>query len=151
MPTSSRFAVAVHVLALLARAGGEPLKSEQIARSVNTNAVVIRRVLCALARAGLVASQTGAAGGTRLARPADEITLREVYRAVEPRVIFAMHRRRPDPRCPVGGGIAGVLDQILAEVDVAVDEALGRRTVEGVVEAVGPCAAPRRRRKVNRG
>ena len=97
MPTSSRFAVAVHVLTLLAWAGDEPLKSDYIAGSVNTNPVVIRRILCALAHAGLVTSQTGAAGGTRLARKAAEITLTEVYRAVEPRAIFALHRR---PRMP---------------------------------------------------
>jgi Rrf2 family protein len=145
MPTSSRFAVAVHVLALLARAGGEPLKSERIAVSVNTNPVVIRRVLCALARAGLVASQTGAAGGTRLARPPREITLREVYRAVEPRVIFALHRRRPNRRCPVGGGIKEVLADILAEADAAVDGALERKTIETVLESLRPCG-PRGRR-----
>ncbi|HEX8852924.1 MAG TPA: Rrf2 family transcriptional regulator, partial [Pyrinomonadaceae bacterium] len=82
MSANSRFAVAVHALTLLAWAGEEPVKSEYLACSVNTNPVVIRRILCALARAGLVTSQTGASGGSRLARPAAEITLREVYRAV---------------------------------------------------------------------
>lgn len=145
MPTSSRFAVAVHVLALLARSGDEPLKSERIAGSVNTNPVVIRRVLCALARAGLVASQTGAAGGTRLARAPREITLREVYRAVEPRVIFALHRRRPNPRCPVGVGIKEVLADILAEVDAEVDAALEMKTIETVLRSLKRCRARGRR------
>lgn len=146
MPTSSRFAVAVHVLALLARAGDEPLKSEQVASSVNTNAVVIRRVLCALARAGLVASQTGASGGTRLARPPREITLREVYRAVEPRVIFAPHRQTPNQKCPVGMHIEAILQNVLADVDGAVDAALGQTTIEAVVRAVKPRAASRGRK-----
>lgn len=138
MPTSSRFAVAVHVLALMARAGGEPLKSEAVAASVNTNAVVIRRVLCALARAGIVASQTGAAGGTRLARRPDEITLRDVYRAVEPREFFAPHRQPPNPKCPVGVNIEGVLAEILAGVDSAVDQALGRTTIENILRMLKP-------------
>ena len=146
MPTSSRFAVAVHVLALLARACDEPCKSEQLASSVNTNPVVIRRVLCSLARAGLVTSQTGASGGTRLARPAREITLSEVYRAVEPRVIFAPHRQPPNPKCPVGVNIEAVLQNVLAEVDGAVDAALGQLTVEGVAEAVKPRARARKRK-----
>lgn len=140
MPTSSRFAVAVHVLALMARAGEEPLKSEAVAGSVNTNAVVIRRIMCALARAGLVTTQTGAAGGSRLARPPAEITLREVYRAVEPREFFALHRQRPNPRCPVGVGIESVLAGVLAEVDAAVDDALGRRTVESILRLLRPGA-----------
>ena len=147
MPASSRFAVAVHVLTLLAWAGDEPLKSDYVARSVNTNPVVIRRILCALARAGLVVSQTGATGGTRLARPPREITLREVYRAVEPREIFTLHRQRPDPRCPVGMNIEGSLGGVLSEVDAAVDRVLGRLTVESVLQSLKPCATARRARR----
>lgn len=144
MPTSSRFAVAVHVLTLLAWAGDEPLKSDYVAGSVNTNPVVIRRILCALARAGLVTSQTGAAGGTRLARPAAEITLSEVYRAVEPREIFALHRRPPDPECPVGMNIETVLHGLQSEIDNAVDAALGRTTVANLVRSVKrPCRVPK--------
>lgn len=147
MPASSRFAVAVHVLTLLAWAGDEPLKSGYVARSVNTNPVVIRRILCALARAGMVVSQTGAAGGTRLARRPDQITLRQVYRAVEPREIFMLHRQRPDPRCPVGMNIEGSLGEVLSAVDAAVDKVLGRLTVESVLQSVKPCAPSRAARR----
>ena len=139
MATSSRFSVAVHVLTLLAWAGDESLKSEQIACSVNTNAVVIRRILCQLAKAGLVASQTGAAGGSRLARPAAEITLREVYRAVEGRDIFALHRQPPNKRCRVGAEIGGVLECVQVAVDEAVNQALGRITLEEVLRSVRAC------------
>lgn len=147
MPASSRFAVAVHVLTLLAWAGDEPLKSEQVAASVNTNPVVIRRILCALARSGLVVSQTGAAGGTRLARPPRDITLRDIYRAVEPREIFMMHRQPPGRHCPVGVNMGPALVNILAEVDGAVDRVLGRMTVEGILQSVKPCVGGARRRK----
>jgi len=74
MSTSSRFAVAVHVLTLMAWADDEPLKSEQVAESVNTNAVVIRRMLCELAESKLVVSQSGAMGGSKLARGPEQIT-----------------------------------------------------------------------------
>lgn len=146
MPTSSRFAVAVHVLALMALAGDESLKSEQVARSVNTNAVVIRRVLCALARAGLVTSQTGAAGGSRLARAAGEISLREVFRAVEGQDIFALHRRQPNKRCVVGMNIENVLAAVLDEVDGAVDKVLGKMTVESVLHSFQSCEGKREAR-----
>ena len=56
MSTSSRFAVAVHILTLMAWSEDEPLKSEQVAESVNTNPVVIRRMLCELSEANLVVS-----------------------------------------------------------------------------------------------
>ncbi len=138
MSANSRFAVAVHVMTLLAWADEESLKSDYVACSVNTNPVVIRRILCALSRAGLVTSQTGAAGGSRLARPASEITLREVYRAVEPREIFSMHRQRPNQECPVGMNIEGVLEGLLSEVDAAVDGVLAGKTVANLVEALRP-------------
>jgi hypothetical protein len=59
MSTNSRFAVAVHVMSLMAWSGEEPLKSDQVADSVNTNPVVIRRMLLELAEAGLVGFADG--------------------------------------------------------------------------------------------
>ena len=140
MPASSRFAVAVHTLTLLASKGGVPLKSEQIAASVNTNAVVIRRILCALASAGLVASQTGAAGGTRLARPPARITLLDVRRALdEEGGAFSLHRRAPDRRCAVGMSIGRALEDVLREVDSAVERVLDRVTIEDVLGKIRAC------------
>ena len=92
MTISSRFAVAVHILTLLETGRGEPLTSEYMAGSVNTNPSVVRRILTLLARAGLTRARMGAGGGTVLARPAGEITLRDVYRAVEcEERLFSLH------------------------------------------------------------
>lgn len=144
MSTSSRFAVAVHILTLMAWAGDEPLKSEEIACSVNTNPVVIRRILCALGRAGLVTSQTGAAGGSRLARPASEVSLRDVYRAVEGQDIFSLHRQQPNQNCRVGMNIEGVLGDVLEDVGGAVEQVLGGVTIKNVWDSVQTRAAKKR-------
>jgi Rrf2 family protein len=141
--SSSRFAVAVHVLALLAGAGDEPVKSSRVAASVNTNPVVIRRILCALGRARLVTSQPGSTGGSRLARPAAHITLGDIYRAVEGGDSFTLHRRRPSQRCVVGANIEEVLGGILRETNAAVEQALARTTLADIVARMQPCA-PRR-------
>jgi Rrf2 family protein len=146
MPSSSRFAVAIHVLTLMARAGDEPLKSEQVASSVNTNPVVIRRILQALARARLVTSQTGAAGGSRLAHAPGKITLLDVYRAVEAGDIFSLHRQPPDQRCFVGMNIETVLGGVLEEVSTAVERVLAEITIENVLERLQPCRPARRRK-----
>jgi Rrf2 family protein len=148
MSESSRFAVAVHALTLLAWEGGEPLKSEQIAASVNTNPVVIRRILCALSNAGLVTTQTGAAGGSRLARPPAAITLLDVRRAVECRPAFALHRRRPDRRCAVGANIRPALEAVLEETERATGRVLAGVTIADIVRKVRACA--RRRGGVGR-
>ena len=82
MAANSQFSMAVHVLSMLARSKDENLKSDEIAGSVNTNAVVIRRLLGQLGHANLVISQTGANGGTRLARCPNEINLWDIYKAI---------------------------------------------------------------------
>lgn len=141
MSTSSRFAVAVHVLSLMAWSEDEPLKSDQVADSVNTNPVVIRRMLCELAQNKLVISQTGAMGGSRLARRPEEITLLDVYRAVECRGVFSLHRQHPSRCCPVGVNIETVLGQVLEEVDSAVEKVLARITIRDVVGRLKPCVS----------
>lgn len=141
MSTSSRFAVAVHVLSLMAWADDEPLKSEQVADSVNTNAVVIRRMLCELAESKLVVSQTGAMGGTRLAREPEQITLLDIYQAVESRGVFSLHRHPPNRDCPVGVNIGPVLNEVLDEVDAAVEKVLANITIKDVVSRLKPCVS----------
>ncbi|HEY0323766.1 MAG TPA: Rrf2 family transcriptional regulator [Pyrinomonadaceae bacterium] len=144
MPANSRFAIAVHILTLMARAGDKPLKSDEVACSVNTNAVVIRRILCALSKAGLVISQTGAAGGSRLALEARQITLLEVYRAVDAGDIFALHPQPPNARCPVGMNIEGALESILDEVEQGVERVLEKITIEKVLTSIEPRAHAKR-------
>ena len=139
MSTNSRFAVAVHVLTLMAWSDEEPLKSEQVADSVNTNPVVIRRMLCELADAGLVVSQTGSLGGSRLAGDPAETTLLDVYQALEYRGVFSLHRQPPSRDCPVGVNIETVLGEVLEEVDSAVEQVLARITIDDVVQRLRPC------------
>ena len=136
--STSRFAVAVHVLTLMAWSDDEPLKSDQIAVSVNTNPVVIRRMLCELAEDKLVVSQTGSTGGSRLARNPEQITLLDVYRAVESADVFSLHPKRPNQRCPVGSGIGTVLEEVRTEIDSAIEHVLGRITVGDVVLRLKP-------------
>ena len=141
MSTSSRFAVAVHVLSLMAWADDETLKSEQVADSVNTNAVVIRRMLCELAESKLVVSQTGAMGGSRLAREPEQITLLDIYQAVESRGVFSLHRHPPNRDCPVGVNIGPVLNEVLDEVDTAVEKVLANITIKDVDSRLKPCVS----------
>ena len=138
MSTSSRFAVAVHVLTLMAWSDEECLKSDQMAVSVNTNPVVIRRMLCELAEDKLVVSHTGSTGGSRLARNPQQITLLDVYRAVETADVFSLHPKRPDRSCPVGSSIGMVLKDVRTEVDSAIEHVLAGITIDDVVLRLKP-------------
>lgn len=140
MALSARFAVAVHTLGLLALAGGGPVSSERIAESVRTNAVTIRRLFQALGRAGLVTGQMGPNGGARLARPAAEISLAEVWRAVEVGDLFAYAASGGNPTCAVSCGVQPVLGEIFDHAEQALERALAGVTLATVVERVRGCA-----------
>jgi Rrf2 family protein len=128
--------MAVHVLSMLARSRDENLKSDDLAGSVNTNPVVIRRLLGQLNHAKLVISQTGANGGTRLARCPNEINLAEVYRAVSCGEVFALHAKGPNKDCPVGRNIEAVLCCLQKEIDKSIEEKLSRYSLQDIFEMV---------------
>ncbi len=136
MAANSQFSMAVHVLTLLARAGEGNVKSECLAGSVNTNAVVIRRLLSQLNAAGLVASQTGAFGGTRLTKQPEQIRLCDVFKAVSAGDVFALHSKAPNQDCPVGRNIEAILCNLQKEIDRSVGEKLGQYTLASVIDAI---------------
>lgn len=136
MSGNSRYTVAIHVLTLLAHSGPEPLTSEYIAGSVNTNPVVIRRVLACLRTSKLVVSQGGPGGGWRLVRSPRAITLRDVYRAVEGSTLFPLHSNTPNPRCPVGSTIQRALMGHFESAQLALEKDLQRITVADLVKEV---------------
>lgn len=153
MHHNSRFAVAIHVLALASgvRASHARLQvtSEQMAESVNTNPVVIRRILGSLREAQLVASQPGPGGGWRLTRAPEEISLRDVYRALEVEPLFALPRREPNADCVVGKGLPRVIGSCFQAAEAALEARLAEVTVADVIacaliaERSDPARAPR--------
>jgi Rrf2 family protein len=143
--TSSRFAVSLHILTLLESQDGQPVTSEYIAASANTNPGVVRRLLSMLHRAGLVTSQLGAGGGALLAKPASQIRLIDVYRAVEPGALFAMHRSPPNPNCPVGAHIQAALKTAMGRAEAAFEAELAETRLADIAKSVGARGKPRTR------
>ncbi|MGH2614666.1 MAG: RrF2 family transcriptional regulator [Thermomicrobiales bacterium] len=126
-----RFAVAVHALVLLARSP-ETVTSAFLAGSVNTDATCLRKVLATLARAGLVQAHEGRDGGYRLARPAAEITLAEVYQVVSGEPLLWPNPAAANPRCPISVAMGPALAEIAADAEAQFQEALARRTLADV-------------------
>lgn len=137
MAANSRLTIAVHVLtwmALAQRRGHDLLTSEQVAASVNTNPVIIRRSLGDLRRAGLVMVRRGAGAGWSLARSPEQITLLDVYGAVEQEPLFGMHHTEPNLLCPVGRGIRPALGHIYRDVEQALRQQLQGTSVADVLD-----------------
>jgi DNA-binding IscR family transcriptional regulator len=128
--------MAVHVLAVLAYKDGDRVTSEFLARSVNTNPVVIRRLLLALQHARLVETRKGAGFGSRLSRSAARINLGEVFRAVEQDEAFCLPPKRPNPACPVGHCIQAELERIFGSALKALEQDLTRTTLTDVLKTV---------------
>jgi Rrf2 family protein len=136
MAANSRLTIAAHALAWLAlaqRRGQEILTSEQVAASVNTNPVIIRRSLGDLRRAGLVNVRHGAGAGWSLARAPERITLLDVYDAVGHESLFGMHRTEPNLECPVGRGIRPALGEIYDRVERAARQELAETSIGDVL------------------
>ncbi len=98
-------------------------------------------MLCELAEAKLVVSQSGAMGGSKLAREPERITLLDIYQAVEMRGVFSLHRHPPNRHCPVGVNIGTVLNEVLDEVDSAVEGVLANIAIRDVVSRLKPCVS----------
>ncbi|WP_158596111.1 RrF2 family transcriptional regulator [Oleomonas cavernae] len=130
--SSSHFAVALHVLVLLGTEGDRPLNSDCLAASTGSHPVMIRRIVGQLREAGLVTAQRGREGGFRLSRPAAEITLGQVYQAIEEGEIFARHHN-PNPACTVGQRINGLLCPVFSDAKSAVIERLGQKNLAALI------------------
>ena len=141
---STRFAVAIHILLLLAcmrRAGAAMATSGVIAASVNTNPVVVRRLTGQLARAGLLRVRRGP-GGAELLREPGAITLADVWTAVTPRsgTLLPLHAC-PNQACPVGGAVHDVLHRSFADVERAMLATLALTSLADLVGAMPQPAA----------
>ncbi|TXK84949.1 Rrf2 family transcriptional regulator [Paenibacillus sp. N3.4] len=131
---SSRFSMAVHILSMITL---DPLYStgDRIARSINSNPVVIRRIMAQLKKAGYIETKAGVAGASLRVSP-ERLTLLNIYRAVESvegNQLFNFHKD-PDPNCSVGMNIESVLVPQLSHAQMAMEYELASVTLAQIVE-----------------
>ncbi|MFI5773372.1 RrF2 family transcriptional regulator [Streptomyces sp. NPDC051658] len=132
---SSRSAVAIHALTMLGR-WDHSLTSAEMAESLASNPVLVRRILGSLRDAGLVWSTEGRNGGWSLARPAREITLYDAYTAVEAGPILSRYPHPPSAECEVGRNMQKLLEVEFQDAERAMKERLGRTTIAHLVRQV---------------
>ncbi|MBI5201059.1 MAG: Rrf2 family transcriptional regulator [Elusimicrobia bacterium] len=135
MAANSRLAVAAHIVAVLASKRDEFVSSAYVAASVNTNAVVIRRILCALTKAGIVTGEKGKAGGSKLLRCPDEITLADLSKALGEEHLFAIHKNPANPKCRVSCHMKEALGKAFSRAEKAAEAQLREVTVSELLAA----------------
>jgi Rrf2 family protein len=130
MAVNTRFATGVHALLLLAAEPDVLQTSEDVARKLNTNPVVIRRVFSLLQQADLVESQKGPSGGSRLARSAKEISLADIYRALNPGDVL----HAASAQGSQSGKLNQVLHQVFRDAQKALEKELSQTSLSQLVK-----------------
>jgi Rrf2 family protein len=126
MTSNTRFSMAVHIMTALA-VMAEKMSSELLAQTVNTNPVVVRRILGDLNRAGLIRAERGKTGGFTLARAARDISLLDVYRAVmDEQGLMPLHENPENRRCPVSCKVRGTLATYLKKAQGVYERELAK-------------------------
>lgn len=132
MKRNSRLSLALHTLSHMAGDPGRMRTSADIAEHAGTNPVVVRRVLGRLREAGLLASEKGHAGGWRLARAPEAITLADVYLALDERLV-ASGEINDAPACSVEHALHERVSSVLEDVEQSLIERLGETSISEVL------------------
>src|SRR5499433_4523007 len=137
MATNTRLASAVHIMCFVACAGDAGTTSDEIAKSLKTNPVVVRKILKLLEREGLVALRQGRQGGVGLRHPPSRITLGQIYKAVESESGVFAKRSQVHDRCVVASAMKRSLGPIFNAANDAVEQALSKTSLAELVRGVG--------------
>ena len=132
MQISSRFTIALHIFTCVETFKNDyKITSDFLAGSINTNPVIIRKILTQLKNAGLITVTRGT-GGISPTRPLKEISFYDVYQAIEPVEngdLFNFHNS-PNPQCPVGKNIHALLDDKLKNIQLAMENEMKKYTLD---------------------
>ncbi|WP_417320421.1 Rrf2 family transcriptional regulator [Emcibacter sp.] len=135
----------LHVL-LHMSAQKAPVTSEVLAKAMETNPVVIRRILAGLRKQGYVRSEKGHGGGWSLARDLSEISLRDIYDALGSPALIAIGNRSENPACLIEQAVNKALDQVIDEAETLILNRLGNVTLamlsEDFTTRLRDCRAP---------
>jgi len=133
MAVNTQFSIAVHILAGLACRDDRQATSGYLAASVNTSPSFVRRTLAKLSKAGLVVTTTGKAGTCRLAKKPGQVSLLDIYQAVDAPKAFAIHTYAPQKPCLVSCNIKTALEHALAKTQQAMEASLARITLADIL------------------
>ena len=127
------FGTGLHIMVALAYNPGVRLSSTDLASSIDVNPVTVRRVISELSASGLVDTQTGPGGGAMLARPANRITVQEIYEALGEPPFIEGHPKAPQQHCIVSACMPRVFDRLNEAVTQKAAPVLRNTTLQRLV------------------
>ncbi|MCX2454957.1 Rrf2 family transcriptional regulator [Lacticaseibacillus nasuensis] len=135
MHYSHKLSDAIHVLAYVQIGAGWDLASKEIAASINANPSVVRRLMAQLVKGGLLTSQPGAVRPA-LARPAESISLLDIYRVVAGTGPLLHLDEQTSPACPVGGNIQDTLSAVYDSVQAAAEARMAAISLQQIIDDI---------------
>lgn len=142
MQFSSRLPIAVHILlAIVEFEGKNKTTSVFLAGSVNVNPVIIRNTLGQLKAAGLITVKAGE-GGSALAKKPEDISLMDIFEAVEKEEELFHFHENPNPECPVGRNVHAVLDNRLLSIQEAMKQEMKSITLQSLIDDMNHMLEP---------
>ena len=136
MATNTQFSIAVHLMLALAYGGGRQATSGELALSINTSPSFVRRTLAKLSKSGLVSTTTGKSGFCLLAKRAEDISLLEIYKAVDAPPTFAIHDYPVRDTCRVSSNIESVMQKVLEKAQKSFEGSLADTTLAEVIAEI---------------
>ncbi len=136
MQFSSRLTIATHILLCIETFKDDyKVTSNFLAGSINTNPVIVRNILGLLSSAGIVEIKAGV-GGASLAKSPNEITLLDIFKAVEKEESLFHFHENPNPQCPVGRTVHNVMDGKLDNIQSAMENEMAKITLKQLVKEI---------------
>ncbi|MBC7797465.1 MAG: Rrf2 family transcriptional regulator [Pyrinomonadaceae bacterium] len=133
MATNTQFSIAVHLMLALGFDCGRQKTSSELATSINTSPSFVRRILAKLSKANLVSTTTGKSGSCALGKRAEDISLLEIYKAVDSPQTFAIHDYPVQNSCRVSCNIETTMKKILDEAQNSFESSLEKTSLAQVV------------------
>lgn len=131
---NTQFSIAVHILVGIAKYAH--VNTSQLAQSVNTNPIFVKRIVGKLAKNGLVLSARGRNGGNSLGREAKDISLLDVYRAVNTPSLFAIHHYEKVASCSISSNIQQTLTEVRNTLQHEVDQKLMQLSIQDMLDDI---------------
>ena len=135
MKRNGQLSGVLHVLMHMAERDG-PMTSEALSRAMDTNPVVIRRIMAGLRDQGYVRSEKGHGGGWTLARDLSEVTLRDIYAAIGSPALLAIGNRTESPGCLVEQEVNAALGEAFRDAEALLLSRLGEVTLASLSNAL---------------
>lgn len=136
MAANNQFSIAAHLMAGLGFCTQTEKTSADLAKSVNTSPSFIRRTLSKLSKAGLINATKGKNGFCSLARPAAEISLLDIYQAVDAPKAISIHHYEAIAPCAVSCNIKKALEKAVGHAQQGMEHNLAEISLADLIKDI---------------